>query len=91
MCSSCAGSNRDCRDTEDVSVPLLLSCGRCGCACCVTGGEELALPVMRRFLNISTFIFGGPPAGFTFPCSCAVARWNPYCASLLARVLANGL
>jgi hypothetical protein len=89
-CNSCAGSNRDCRDTEDVSVLLLLSSGRWGCVCCVTGGEGLALPVIRRFLNISTFILGGP-VGFSLPRSSVVARCNPRCASLVANVLANGL
>jgi len=88
-CNSCAGSNRDCRDTEDVSV--LLSCGCWGCVCCVTGGDGLALPVMRRFLNISTFILGGPPAGLSFPRSSVAARCTPSCASLVANVLANGL
>ena len=88
-CNSCAGSNRDCRDTEDVSV--LLSCGCWGCVCCVTGGEGLALPVMSRFLNISTFILGGPPASLSFPRSSVVARCSPSCASLVANVLANGL
>jgi hypothetical protein len=90
-CNSCAGSNRDCRDTEEVSVPLLLSCSRWGCGCCVTGGEGLALPVMRRFLNMSTFILGGPPVDFSFPRSSVVARCSPKCASLVANVLANGL
>lgn len=28
MCSSCVGSNSECRDTDEVSVPLLLSCDR---------------------------------------------------------------
>lgn len=67
MRKSWAGSNRDCRDTEDVSVLLLLSCGRCGCEGCVTGGEGLVLPVMSRFLNMSTFILGGPPCGLSVP------------------------
>lgn len=41
---------------------------------------------------MSTFIFGGPPAGlsFSFPRS-SVARCTPSCASAVARVLANGL
>jgi len=72
-------------------VLLLLSGGRCGCVGCVTVGEGLALPVKRRFLNMSTFILGGPPAGLSFPRSSAVARCNPRCASLVAKVLANGL
>jgi hypothetical protein len=91
MCISCVWSNRDCRDTEEVSVLLLLSCGRCGCVGCVTGGEGPALPVKRRFLNMSTFILGAPPAGLSFPRSSAVARCSPRCASLVAKVLANGL
>lgn len=87
-CNSCAGPDRDCRDTEDVSVLLLLSCGRAGC---VTGGEGLALPVIRRFLNMSTFILGGPAADFSLPRSSVVARCRPACASPVANVLANGL
>jgi hypothetical protein len=40
---------------------------------------------------MSTFILGAPPAGLSFPRSSAVARCSPRCASLVAKVLANGL
>ena len=44
------------------------------------------------FLNISTFIFGGPPAAFSsVPRSSAVARCKPRCASVVANVRAKGL
>jgi hypothetical protein len=91
-CNSCAGSNKDCRDTEDVSVLLLLPCSLWGCCCCVTGGEGLALPVMSRFLNMSMFILDVPLAGFSYPrSSSVVAGCSPSRASLVANVLANGL
>jgi len=67
-CGSCRVSNSDCRESEDVSVLLLLSPWRFVNTfdCMIAGAPEgVALPVISKFLNESTSMAGfdvGRPA-----------------------------
>jgi hypothetical protein len=90
-CGSCTGSNIDCCETEEVSVPLLLSrvggFGRAGegAACGTGAGPELrglVIPVMSMFLKPST-----SNDGFVVPSSrrSAADRSGPQCQQMFER------
>lgn len=76
---------------EDVSVLLLLSCGRLAGALLTETPEGTGAPVNRMFLNMSTSNAGVclVPVSFgcPFPCCCFPAKL----ASLVANVRAKGL
>jgi hypothetical protein len=92
-CGSCTGSNKDCRETEEVSVPLLLSrVGRFGrfregAAWGTGAGPELrglVIPLMSMFLKPST-----SNDGFVVPSSgrSAADRSGPQCQQMFERIL----
>ena len=97
-------SKIECRESEDVSVPLLLLSGGLCCACDVLagaagcdGGEGAALPPISMFVNASTSIAGLPAVPFPLPSAASASSCpplpacSPNLASLVASVRANGL
>jgi hypothetical protein len=98
---SWTGSESDCLLIDDVSVLLLLSAGMmlCDFGCRLPGWpEEVALPVMRRFLNAFTSIeargmafpvLSEPTNPSAFSCSCEMDKRNG--SSIVANVRLNGL
>jgi hypothetical protein len=95
----CAGSERDCRLIDDVSVLLLLSAiVRLGgfVRRDSAGATDVALPVMRRFLNAFTSIDArgalfsicdGSTGSLRCPCGCD----DRHGSSIVANVLVNGV
>lgn len=90
-CTSCAGSNIECFEIEEVSVLLLLSpMPNTVCAGGAAGGELLPrpeFPVINILLNASTSI-----GTFPVPVDCAVVEVNSSRPppSKVSSVLANG-